>query len=483
MYEFKTEPYEHQRQAWKESWRKEYYALFMEMGTGKSKVAIDTMAALFEAGEIDTALILAPKGVYDNWIQGEIPTHLPDRIKHKILRWQPMVSKKFLQELKDFAIPKFREPETLHIFVMNVEAFSSGKGSETALDFLKLNPKSIMIVDESTTVKNRQAQRTKNIIKCGRLCRYRRILTGSPITKSPMDLFSQCDFLEEKCLGFNSFFAFQSRYAVIQKRMMGARSFNEVVGYRRLDELTEKLEPISMRVLKEDCLDLPKKIYQARIVHLTLDQRKAYDQMKKHALVLLENGELTTTQSVLTQIMRLQQITCGHLKTDEGEMLNLKSNRLNDLLDVVEEVNGKAIIWATWSHDIVEITKALKKKYGDDAAACYYGETPQSERQQIVNTFQDENNPLRFFVGQPKTGGYGITLTAATTMIYFSNSYDLEIRLQSEDRAHRIGQEKPVTYIDLLAEKTIDEKIIQALRNKINLAGRVLGEDAKQWLL
>ena len=298
-----------------------------------------------------------------------------------------------------------------------------------------------------------------------------------------MDLFSQCDFLAEKCLGFNSFFAYQSRYAVIQKRTMGARSFNEVVGYRRLDELTEKLEPISTRVLKEDCLDLPKKVYQARTVQLSLEQRKAYDQMKKHALVLLENGELATTQSVLTQIMRLQQITCGHLKTDEGEMLNLKSNRLNDLLDVVEEVNGKAIIWATWSHDIVEITNALKKKYGDDAAACYYGETLQSERQQIVNTFQDENNPLRFFVGQPKTGGYGITLTAANTVIYYNNSYDLAIRLQSEDRAHRIGQRNNVTYIDLVSPGTIDEKVLKALRSKIDLAGQVLGEEARSWLL
>ncbi len=483
MYEFKTEPYAHQKQAWQESWDKEYYALFMEMGTGKSKVAIDTIAALYEAKKIDTALILAPKGVYDNWVQGEIPTHLPDRIKRKVLRWQPNVSKKFLAELKDFALPALRQKGYLHLFVMNVEAFSSGKGAETALDFLKLNPKSIMIVDESTTIKNRQAQRTKNIVKCGRVAKYRRILTGSPITKSPMDLFSQCDFLAEKCLGFNSFYAFQSRYAVVQKRTMGARSFNEVVGYRRLDELTDKLDPISNRVLKQDCLDLPDKVYQVYNVQLTGEQKNVYEMMKKLALAQLDNGELATTQSVLTQIMRLQQITCGHLRTDDGELRELKSNRLDALMEIVEEVQGKAIIWATWSHDLVMIADALRRRFGPEAAATYYGETPQDERQRIVTEFQKPDSPLRFFVGQPKTGGYGITLTEANTLIYYSNSYDLEIRLQSEDRAHRIGQKKPVTYIDMLTPKTIDEKIIKALRNKINLAGAVLGEQARQWLI
>lgn len=483
MYEFQTQPYVHQERAWRESWQEKYYALFMEMGTGKSKVAIDTIAALFEADEIDTALILAPKGVYDNWVQNEIPIHLPKRINSKILRWQPTITRKFLQQLKDFALPALRESNSLHLFVMNVEAFSTGKGAETAQDFLKMNPNSLMLVDESTTIKNRAAQRTKNIVKCGRLAKYRRILTGSPITKSPMDLFSQCDFLDEKCLGFNSFYAFQNRYAVLQKRTMGHRSFHEVVGYRRLDELTNKLDGISNRVLKEDCLDLPDKIYQVWQVPLTQPQKTAYDQMQKFALAQFDNGELATTQSVLTQIMRLQQIACGHLRTDDGIIQPLQNNRLDNLLQIVEEVQGKAIIWATWSHDLVMIVDALRRRFGPEAAAPYYGETIQSDRQKTVTDFQNPDNPLRFFVGQPKTGGYGITLTEASTMIYYSNSYDLEIRLQSEDRAHRIGQKKPVTYIDMLAPKTIDEKIIKALRNKINLAGKVLGEQAREWLI
>ena len=258
------------------------------------------------------------------------------------------------------------------------------------------------------------------------------------------------------------------------------------------DELNEKLDTFSYRVLKEDCLDLPKKIYIRREVLLSPEQTKAYAQMKKLALTKLESGELATTQSVLTQIMRLQQICCGFLRTDEEELVPLKNNRLNELLDIADEVQGKAIIWATWSHDIEMIAEALRRRFGPEAAATYYGATPQNDRQDIVERFQDKDSELRFFIGQPKTGGYGITLTAANTMIYYSNSYDLEIRLQSEDRAHRIGQEQNVTYIDLMAvgqelrgkqQKTIDEKIVKALRDKINIAGEVLGEDAKQWLI
>jgi len=298
-----------------------------------------------------------------------------------------------------------------------------------------------------------------------------------------MDLFSQCDFLNEKALGFNSYFAFQARYANVQRKTMGHRSFQQIVGYRRLDELSIKLDTFSNRVLKEDCLDLPEKVYTRREVELTPEQLKLYTQMKKLALAKLESGDLATTASVLTQVMRLHQICCGFLQPDEGEIQPLANNRLKELLAISEEVQGKAIIWASWTHDIQQIADALRDRFGPDSVATYYGGTPQDERQDIVTKFQDKDSPLRFFIGQPRTGGYGITLTAANTVVYYSNSYDLEIRLQSEDRAHRIGQTNKVTYIDLVSPGTIDEKILKALRQKIDIAGQVLGEDAKDWLL
>ena len=478
-YEYETQPYDHQRTSFEESWSAEYYALLMEMGTGKSKVAIDTMAALYEAGKVKAALIIAPKGVYDNWVKGEVPIHLPKRIPRDIMRWIPAKTKRFETDLKDFIVN--RDP-ILKVFVVNIEAFSSTRGTEAALAFLYKNPENIVIVDESTTIKNRKAARTKNILALQKWAKYRRILTGSPITKSPMDLFSQCNFLAEKALGFNSYFAFQARYANVQKRTMGHRSFQQIVGYRRLDELSEKLDKFSSRVLKVDCLDLPVKVYTRREVPLTPEQTKLYVQMKKLALAKLQSGELATTASVLTQIMRLQQICCGHLQPDDGEIQSIKSNRLNELLDITEEFQGKAIIWATYTHDIQQIADALRDRFGPESVATYYGATLQDERQEIVDTFQQKDSPLRFFVGQPKTGGYGITLTEANTVIYYSNSYDLEIRLQSEDRAHRIGQKNKVTYVDLVSPGTIDEKILGALRSKIDLAGQVLNEDVQSWL-
>jgi len=482
MYNFKTKPYGHQKEVFDDSWAADYYALFMEMGTGKSKVAIDTMGALFENKQINTALVIAPKGVYDNWFQKEIPIHLPDQIKRRMVRWQPNFTKKFTEEIKRLAVREEGDEDVLHILVMNVEALSTKKGAASALRYLEINPDNMVIVDESTTIKNRTAQRTKNVIDLGRAAKYRRILTGSPITKSPMDLFSQCAFLSGKALGFSNYYAFQSRYAVLQRRTMGHRSFQKLVGYRRLDELSEKLEKFSARILKRDCLDLPDKIYMTRTVDLSDEQVSVYNQMRELALAQVQSGELATTASILTQLMRLQQIVCGHLRTDDGEIRELKNSRLSALMEILEEVQGKAIIWATWTHDIQAIAAALRDRFGEESVATYYGETPQEDRQEIVNRFQQEDSDLRFFVGQPKTGGYGITLTAADTMVYYSNSYDLEIRLQSEDRAHRIGQTKSVTYIDLVSPNTMDEKILDALRSKINIASTVLNEDFGDWL-
>jgi len=479
MYQYKTEPFNHQREALQASWDAEFHAWFMEMGTGKSKVAIDNMGVLYQQRRINASLIVAPKGVYDNWVKGEIPAHLPDDIKRKIIRWKPSQSKSYAAELEDLIMEDY---DGLKIFVVNVEAFSSPRGARAAGRFLVQNPDNMMIVDESTTIKNRKAQRTKNLMTLTKYSRYRRILTGSPVTKSPMDLFSQCNFLDERALGYNSYFAFQSRYAVVQKRVMGARSFQEITGYRRLDELNEKLFEFSTRVLKEECLDLPEKVYIKREVELTDEQAKVYNQMKKLALAQMEGGDLATTESVLTQIMRLQQICCGFFQPDVGKIQPLKNNRLNELMSITDELQGKAIIWASYTHDIQQIADTLRDRFGPDSVALYYGETPQDKRQEIVERFQDVNNPLRFFVGQPRTGGYGITLTAANTVIYYSNSYDLEIRLQSEDRAHRIGQKNIVTYIDLVSPDTIDEKVLGALRQKINLAEQVLNEDPRNWL-
>ena len=305
-------------------------------------------------------------------------------------------------------------------------------------------------------------------------------MTGSPVTKNPLDLYTQCEFLDPYLLDFASYYAFRNRYAEMTTMNVRGRSIQVVKEFRHLDELSESLQPFSYRVLKENCLDLPAKSWVKRHITLTADQRKIYDQMKKHALATL-NGKVTSTMTVLTQLMRLHQITCGHFTADDGSVQLIPSNRITELMNVLEEIDGKAIIWANYQRDVQHIIKAIVDVYGPGSVVDYYGLTPQEERQKNIKRFQNGDD-CRFIVGTTQTGGYGITLTKANTVIYYSNGYDLEKRLQSEDRAHRIGQNKKVTYVDLICEDTVDEKIVKALRDKINIASEVLGEELKDWI-
>jgi len=474
-YKFKTKPYAHQMTALEKSWNRETYAYFMEMGTGKTKVLIDNLAMLYDKGKVDGALIIAPKGVIGTWYNQEIPTHLPDHVENVAILWQSNINKKQQEKLNTL----FETGEKLHILVMNVEALSTAKGVEFATKFLNSH-NTLMAIDESTTIKNPKAKRTKNIITLSMLSKYRRILTGSPVTKNPLDLFSQCYFLDPFHLGHESYYSFRMRYAIMKTANISGRQIQLVHGFKNLGELSDKLKPFSYRVLKEDCLDLPDKIYMKRQIKLSSEQLRLYEQMRKEALATL-NGKQVTTVNALTQLMRLQQITCGHFTADDGTTQRIPNNRISELMDILDEVEGKAIIWAHYQWDIKDIIKEVVKIHGPCSVVDYYGLTPQDERQDNIKKFQDDPK-CRFIVGTPATGGYGITLTAANTVIYYSNGYDLEKRLQSEDRAHRIGQKKSVTYVDINAEETVDEKIVKSLRKKINIASEVLGEDLKSWI-
>jgi len=338
----------------------------------------------------------------------------------------------------------------------------------------------MMAIDESTTIKTPTARRTKNIIKIGLDAKYKRIMTGSPITKNPLDLYTQCEFLDPWLLDFASYYAFRNRYAEMKTMHIRGRSIQVVDKFQNLGELSDIVKEFSYRVLKEDCLDLPPKVFIKRHISLTSDQKKVYEQMKEQAIAHL-NGKVTTTMTVLTQLMRLHQITCGYVTADDGTTQQVESNRLNELMSILEDTDGKVIIWANYQMSVSEIMQALTKKYGANSFVHYYGLTPQEDRQDYIRKFQNDPE-CRFIIGTPQTGGYGITLTEANTVIYYSNGYDLEKRLQSEDRAHRIGQKKTVTYIDLICEDTIDEKIVKALRNKINIASEVMGEELRDWI-
>ena len=476
IYNFKTKPYAHQMTALEKSWDKNEYGYFMEMGTGKSKVLVDNMAMLYDKGRITGAVIIAPKGVYRNWLSQEIPNHLPSHVQHKTVLWTASTSKAKDKEYRQL----FETDDDLHILIVNVEALSTKRGLEFVAKFLNCH-EALLTIDESTTIKNPKAKRTKSILLLSKRAKYRRILTGSPVTKSPLDLYTQCNFLNEFLLGFSSYYAFRNRYANMIDKNFGGRRVQLIGSYKNLDELANSIKAFSYRVLKEDCLDLPEKVYTRREVELTDEQDQAYATMKSAALAQLK-GKMATAPHVLTQLMRLHQITCGHLKNDDETITEIKNNRLKELLNLLEEVEGKVIIWANYIYDIKNIVKAISDEYGPESIVEYYGNISAEQRQKNIEKFQDPNSKARFFIGNPQTGGYGITLTAANTVIYYSNGYDLEKRLQSEDRAHRIGQNKSVTYIDLIAPKTVDEKIVKALRKKMNIANEIMDEDFREWI-
>ena len=475
-FKYKTKPYKHQEEALFKSFARDNYAYFMEMGCGKSKVLIDNITWLYENKHIDTAIIIAPKGVYMNWKNSEIPTHLPDDIPNNVYVWKSGANKSEKIVLEEGV----RNRDKLRILLVNVEAFATAKVKKYLQAFIHRS-NFLLAVDESTTIKNIKAKRTKEILKLGQSAKYKRILTGSPITQSPMDLYSQCYFLDKDLLGFDSYWSFQGRYAIIRQTRIGNHSFQQIVGFRNLSELTDKLHRFSYRVTKEQALDLPEKIYTTREVNLTSDQIKHYNSMKDSAVALLDGGDMVTAPEVMTRLLRLQQLLCGYLVTDDGETVEIANHRIDAMLDTIEEMDGKVIIWSRFRHDIKKIRKALEKDYGSGTVVTYYGDTSQEDRDKAIDRFQNDEG-TKFFVGNAQTAGRGLTLTAATNVIYYSNDFNLETRIQSEDRCHRIGQKNNVLYVDLVVPDSIDIHIVKVLQSKITLAGKTLGEEARKWL-
>ena len=472
-YPYKTTPYEHQRNALNESAEKVQWAYFMEMGTGKTKVTIDNIAYLFFQRKINSVLIIAPKSVYLNW-ETEIETHMPDVLKYKIYKWNIDKSKDYhdLQNFKD-----------LRIFLINVEALSTKRGFEACKEYLFKNKLNFVTLDESTTIKNRSAKRTKNILALQKLSMVRRILTGSPITKSPLDLYTQCQFLSPELLGFSSYLAFRNRYAEMTDIPVGSGRYISVPKYyKRLEELEQKMKFFATRIRKDQCLDLKPKVRQKRYIELDGDGKKIYEKLRTTALAIVEDSTISFSNK-LTEIIKLHQVCNGFTKDDEGKFLRLHDQKVKALHEVIEEADGKIIIWANYLWNIHEIIHSLKSRYGEESVVSIFGEVDVKDRKKAVESFQNDSN-VRFFVGNPTTGGFGLTLTACNTVVYFSNNYNLEVRKQSEDRAHRLGQKGTVVYIDIVARNTLDEAIMKSLTNKGQIAAKTVGEeDLRDWLL
>jgi SNF2 family DNA or RNA helicase len=474
-YRFKTVPYKHQLETLDKSKDEYAHALFMEMGTGKTKILLDNAAYLFDKGEIKGLLVVANKGSYLNWIDKEIPEHLPNHITVVSAPWITPSNKAIEEKLSHL----FRPEIALKVLVVNVEALAFEKATKLCTQYLISYP-SMMVVDESSVIKSPTAKRTKSCLQLGRFAKYRRIATGTPITRDPMDLYTQCQFLRTGAWGFSSFYAFRARYAKMIQIDAGGRRFNKVTGFQNLDELTNKLKVFSTLIKKTDCLDLPEKVYETRTVELTPDQKKLYEQMKNESIAELESGDVMSAPEIITKILRLHQIACGIATDENGQSHSIESDRVGALFSILEESEDKVVIWATYRRNIIDIAEKLACVYGEEYVSTYFGDTSVEDRRSAIDRMQ--NGDLKYLVCNPQTAGYGITLTKPHTSVYFSNNYDLGIRLQSEDRLHRIGQTNNVTYIDIVCKGTIDEKIVKVLKAKKNIADMVLNGGWKDLL-
>jgi SNF2 family DNA or RNA helicase len=472
IHEYKTTPYKHQDDAFKESRDRRFFALWWEMGTGKSKVITDTAAYLFLKQEIDGVVIMSDKGCYMNWHDREFAKHMPGNIEYRLAYWSS--SMKSDARWKSEQLLKAVDNK-LDILCINTESLTSPRAIAYLERFIKAHY-CLFLVDESTSIKNPKAQRTKEALRLGHMCDYRRVLTGTPITQSPLDLFAQCEFLNPGILGFKSFVAFRSFYAEMQLVRLGPRAFNKIVGYRHMEHLTRSIAPFSSRITKAECLDLPEKVYEEVFVEHTIEQAELYNKLKTEALLQLEQGLLTST-SAITTINKLHQINCGHVKLDDGTQVDIPSGRLPALVDLIENIGRKCVVWCAHQRDVEQIMMALRElfKGSDMFAVHYYGKTTDDERSKNLISFK--HNPYcKVFVGTAATGGKGIDglQDVCDYQIYYSNSYNLEDRLQSEDRLHRNGQKNAVTIIDLICRGTVDVAIHKSLASKEDLAHNVL---------
>lgn len=472
-YRFKTAPLAHQAAEFRRTRDLEYFARFWEMGTGKSKILLDEAAWLWDAGKIDTLLVVCNKGSYMSWVDDHVPKHLPDHVKRYVTYWDSTAGKRHERTYVEL----MKASGILRILVMNVEAFSaeSGRAFKLAKRLAGVT-RCLCVIDESSSIKNPKARRTKALLRLAPLFKYRRVMTGTPAANGPLNVYTQAEFLKPYLLHHSSWYSFRNEYCVLVD--MKARNpstgtlveFKKIAGFRNLDRLKAIMAPWSSAVRKEDCLDLPPKVYETYEVELTAEQRRVYEDLRERSIAELNETQAVTAQLALTKVLRLQQVLCGYVPDEAGDLVEIEERRTTALLELLEEVDGKVVIWSRFVHPIKKIVAALKKEYGDSAAVAYFGET--KDRGTVVREFQE--GAARFFIGNPQTGGYGITLTAARTVVYYANSFDLEQRLQSEDRCHRLGQAGSVTYVDLVARGTVDAKILKALREKHRLQDELM---------
>jgi SNF2 family DNA or RNA helicase len=465
-YPFAYPPFDHQKEAYLKAFNQDSFALFFEQGLGKTKTSIDLCGMWHGAGVVDTVVVVCPVSIRSVW-EKEVPTHYKQEHSVQILTTKGTVKWK---------------SSGLKVLVCGVESFSQGGAFETLIRLLPDLGKIALIVDESTRVKNHKATRTERVVQLARMCEKRLILTGTPVTQGLQDLFSQFQVLNPSTLALTSFYAFRNRYCVLQEIPGAPRGAVKIVGYKNVEELMSLIEPWSLRREKADCLDLPEKIFQTREVTMTPTQAKAYKELKKNLWTEIEKAsggkDRIEVEMILEAYMRLQQITGGHYpiitetvtptgkikKTSVAEPIPGANPKLQELVELLDEIPGKVVIWARFRAEIEAIASALSKHR---KVVQFHGGLDADQKAESIEAFQAGD--ANVFVAS-EAAAYGLTLTSANTQIFFSQSFSLEVYLQQQDRIHRIGQTMSCTYIHLVCTGTVDEDVTTALIEKRSLA-------------
>lgn len=481
-----TAPFQHQREALEAGWDREGFGYLLEMGLGKSRVLIDNFCLLYKLERVSGLIVVAPKSVYENWtrVDDENPGELQKWLWRDMVRdCRTYTHRSGKTSSKSAVAERTAALDTTQpgarVMVVNIEALQSEEVLNTMRMFMRKH-KTMMTIDESTIIKNPSAERTKACLRLASLAEYRRILAGRGSTGSLSDFYTQFEFLGpgQRLLGFSNFTTFRARYCQLREMYVGGRTIKTEIGPQNVEELATRLAKHSFRRTKKQCLDLPEKQYVPWPVTLTEEQARVYADLKKTAMAELRGAEVTT-DIVMTQLMRMHQVICGHVKTDDGRILRLESNRLAEVERILEDTDEQAVIWAAYRPDADLLAARLRELYGADSVSEWHGGVKQQDRERGETEFQAGR--ARFMVST-SAGARGRTWTAATLVIYYSNSYDLDVREQSEDRTHRIGTVGTVTYVDLVCRGTLDEKIIAALRGKRDVVRAVLRDGPEAWI-
>lgn len=450
----------------------------MEQGTGKTRTAIELFLMAREAGVVNAAVIVCPRAVRRQWVE-QFAVHAPDvRPDHCIgVRWK---NKEWLRWF-EFLTKKYKPaPDRFPMLVVNYETFVSEIGKRAVRKFIDTH-RCYFILDESQQIGSPGAKRTKAILAMAEYTPRRLIMTGTPIADSPFDFYSQMKFVTPTALEFRTYAEFKAHYGIFEDRKFGLREdvVKKLVAYRNLDELVARVDKHAFRVLKKDCLDLPPKVYKKVYVYLSKDQLRLHEGLREKNMQILLTMK---AENPLERMIRMMQIVQNRARLVDGSFVPIVNDfddpKMKALEEIIEELPRaeKVIIWSPHKHDIVRIAAALRLK--GHSVVTYDGSTSDEDREKAKNSFQ--NGTTRFFVANQSAGGTGLDLWASSTAIYFANSRKLIERLQSEDRNHRVGTKKSVTYYDIIASKTIDEIAYASLMAKKDLSTALL--DEREWL-